>query len=613
MPDPAENAPRSATLGSNALTSLRRPTVPPPSAPTSDPVSEVRPPASAEPRLGELLVASGALSREGLARALSETSARHGTLAETVLALGLVEEADLYRALALEWRMTYASIETLVDVLDPKLARALPQAYLDHHPIVPLLRRGDDVIVAVTAPTELLEDVAHALGAKRAVPYLVCPTDFHRLQMLADVRARGVSAAPHAEGVVDLLAPGRGANEPRHIALFDAILLEAIAARASDVHLERYGERVRVRVRIDGDLHDLATVKLGADDLTGLVNVIKVNADLDIAERRVPQGGRIRRRAGGRVYNLRIQTQPALYGEHVVIRILAQEARLLSIEELGFPPVIATEYRRVLDSPGGLVLVVGPTGSGKSTTLYAGLAQVAEDTTRKVITIEDPIEYAVPGVQQSAVRPDLGFAFQHAMRAFVREDPDVILVGEIRDAETALEAIRASQTGHLVVSTLHCNDATDAVQRLLDLGVHPNSLASELSAVFAQRLAKRICDGCRQPAEPEPRILAELFPGRAPPEGFRCYVGRGCEHCAGRGTRGRIGVVELMRTSEPVRLAVAHRQAVDELRAVALGAGLVTMRSSALHLVAEGVIPLGELPWILSVERMAPEHRDGVE
>jgi type IV pilus assembly protein PilB len=240
--------------------------------------------------------------------------------------------------------------------------------------------------------------------------------------------------------------------------------------------------------------------------------VLKVSSELDISEHRLPQGGRFTARAGGRVFDLRVQTQPSLHGEHAILRLLPQGEKLLTIEDLGFAPHIAQAYDRLLRVPAGLVLVVGPTGSGKSTTLYAGLQVLSRDPTRKVISVEDPIEYALDGIQQVVARPDLGFGFAQAMRAFVREDPDVILVGEIRDGETALEAIRASQTGHLVLSTLHCNDAVDAVQRLRDLGMHKNSIAAELQAVFAQRLAKRICPGCKIDAVPDPSSRARCFP-----------------------------------------------------------------------------------------------------
>jgi type IV pilus assembly protein PilB len=361
-----------------------------------------------------------------------------------------------------------------------------------------------------------------------------------------------------------------------------------------------------MRLRVDGDLRDVTGLQFSSAQLLSLMNVIKVRAGLDIAERRVPQGGRFTTRTGGHVYDVRVQTQPALHGEHVVLRLLPQDTKLLTISDLGFPIKPARSYRRLLKTPAGLTLIVGPTGSGKSTTLYAGLQVLAEDPTRKVLTIEDPIEYAIPGIQQAQVRPELGFDFAHAMRAFVREDPDVILVGEIRDAETALEALRASQTGHLVLSTLHCNDAVDAVQRLIDLGMHPSSIASELAAVFAQRLAKRICDGCRQPARPDPELLSEVFP-QGVPANFEVFHGTGCARCNGSGTYGRIAVVEHLPASPLFRRAITGRLPVDELRAIALGAGLVPMRDQALVHVARGVIAFEELRDLLPSERLAPE------
>ena len=282
-------------------------------------------------------------------------------------------------------------------------------------------------------------------------------------------------------------------------------------------------------------------------------------------------------------------------GEHVVIRLLPQSGHALTLKDLGLSPGLTRQYRRLLDNPSGLVLIVGPTGSGKTTTLSAGLQELADDGTRKVITVEDPIEYAIDNIQQTRVRNNIGFTFADAMRSFVRQDPDVILVGEIRDGETALEAVRASQTGHLVLSTLHCNDSVDAIQRLFDLGLHRNSLASELLAIMAQRLAKRICPDCKVPAEPDPQILRELFPQQVP-DNFRCFVGQGCPQCNGRGTRGRTAVVEFLQINGELRDVISRQPPLGELRWRALDAGLVTMRDSALELVLQGVIPLSELP-----------------
>jgi type IV pilus assembly protein PilB len=591
------------------------PLTPPPGAAARDgrPALALSSLASARQRLGDLLVIEGLVAREVVERTAAEARSSSTRLGEALLAQQLIAEADLYRVLAAQHHLRLASLEELAGQLDLAATEAVSRGFLEREFLLPIARVAGGVLVATCNPLADGGDIAKALSVHQAHMCLVTPTDYRRLWMMIDARrGRPVRAAPEhgdSDGI-DLLTSHLHGADSRHVALFETLLLEAISERASDLHLERYGNKVRVRLRVDGDLHSVDRIKLSPQDLVGVINVIKIGANLDIAERRIPQGGRIRRRAGEKIYDLRVQTQPALHGEHVVIRLLPQDTRLLTIEDLGFPPGLAADYRRMLDGPGGLLLVVGPTGSGKSTTLYAGLQHISRDATRKAITIEDPIEYSIDGVQQTQVRTNIGFAFADAMRAFVREDPDVILVGEIRDKETALEAIRASQTGHLVLSTLHCNDAVDAVQRLLDLEMHPNSVASELLAVFAQRLAKRICEGCRVETDPDPAMMGEIFPAGVPAD-FRCYKGTGCPACSGHGTHGRIAAVELMRSGSAVRRAISRAAALDDLRAVALDTGLVTMRDTALWLVAKGVIPLSELPWILPIERMADERHKG--
>jgi type IV pilus assembly protein PilB len=561
-------------------------------------------------RLGDLLVDMGAASRQDVEDAARSTGLEGHRLGERLVERRKVEEADVFRALAVQRGIRFGIVDQLVPLIDVDVVRAIPRAYLERYRMIPLARRGSTLIAVTCDADAAVAELGPVFQAQAMETYLVTPTDYRRLWAAINRRLAGEpvgeagrEAEPPEPVGVPLMAP-----DAKCVALFDALLLEAVGERASDLHIERYGQRVRIRLRVDGELRDLAGFRVTPEDLIGLVNVIKIKANLDIAERRLPQGGRIGLRASGQMYDLRVQTQPSLHGEHVVIRLLPQDVKLLAIEDLGFPPAIAHQYRRLLDSPAGLVLVVGPTGSGKSTTLYAGLQVLARDATRKVITVEDPIEYSLVGIQQTQIHAEIGFAFHHAMRSFVRQDPDVILVGEIRDGETALEAIRASQTGHLVLSTLHSNDAVDAVQRLFDLGMHPNSIASELLAVIAQRLAKRVCDGCRMPATPEPEIVAELFP-EGPPNGFTCFRGRGCPRCGGHGTHGRIAAIEYLRTTSPIRRAISRRLPVDELRDAALEAGLVTMRDSALQFVTAGVIPLSELPRILPAERMAPERR----
>ena len=527
-----------------------------------------------------------------------------------------LEDTTLYKRLAEENGMPFAPIDDLLQIVQPQLMETFSRSFLDSNHLVPVELNDHTLQLATDDPDSDVEDIYHMYPYERVQKILVTPNDFKRLWTTVELSLQGDAhllqgeATDEDESTPDLLSRERTRIEAHLITLFDAMLLDAVTEGASDLHIEPYGDRTRIRLRVDGDLHDLSYYSLSPAETRGLVNVIKIRGDMDIAEKRLPQGGRSQLRAGGSGYDLRIQVQPSLHGEAVVIRLLPQTGNVVQIEDLGMEPATARHYRRLLDNPSGLVLVVGPTGSGKSTTLYAGLSELAKDGRRKVITIEDPIEYSMNNIQQTRTRPEIGFNFADGMRSFVRQDPDVILVGEIRDIETAQEAIRASQTGHVVLSTLHANDPVDALQRIFDLEVHPNSIASELTGVIAQKLAKRICSNCRKEAEPDESIMSELFPDGAP-NSFQCFEGKGCEHCNGRGTRGRVAVVEYMQANSEIRSAIANHTAIEGLRAIALDSGLATMRDSALNHVIAGTIPLSEIPRVLPVERMAPEKRGG--
>ncbi|MHC4391985.1 MAG: GspE/PulE family protein [Planctomycetota bacterium] len=562
-------------------------------------------------RLGDSLCAAGRVSRAVVEEAARRSKSTGRSLGDELVASCGVDEGDVYAALAQQRGLAIGDVGELARSIQPHLIDEVPRAFLHYNHLLPLFfdDKGD-LTVATCEPDADAHELGQALGAKHVRVLLFTPTNYHRLWTAVELThgATGLTPRPSLEAVSndeeDLLASGTFDDESHMIALFEALLLDAIANRASDIHLERYEQVVRVRFRIDGVLCDQRHYHMTPAELLGVINVVKVAADMDIAERRLPQGGRLRRRAGERVFDLRIQTQPAHHGEHMVIRLLHQDKKALTVEDLGFPPELADRYRRFLSNPQGLVLVVGPTGSGKSTTLYAGLQLLAQDESRKVLTIEDPIEYAITNVQQSQAHPQIGFAFADAMRAFVRQDPDVVLVGEIRDPETALEAIRASQTGHLVLSTLHCNDTVDALQRLFDLGMNANSIASELIAVISQRLTRRICQRCRVRTQADRSILAELYPGGWPYD-FVCYKGKGCDRC-GNGTYGRIALIEFLEVGPEMRRAIARRPHVDALRELARQAGLEPMRDHALRLVHEGLIPLTELPRVLSTEQMCP-------
>ncbi|WP_296933028.1 ATPase, T2SS/T4P/T4SS family [uncultured Marinobacter sp.] len=571
----------------------------------------------------QILIDQGLVDDKILAEAKAEAAKQNCRLLDVLRRKLNLEEMDLYRSLARQRGMTFTDADEILPDLQPALFRRFSRTFLDLSRLIPVAEE-DGRITVVTDDPDARTDQLERLSPNQVVDcLLVTPTDFRRLWSALDLTAKGRRfAADHEHGPEQekdstgspdqLLGkdPNNKHVSPYLVSVYEAILLDAVSEKASDIHIEQYGDRIRIRLRVDGDLHDLPQYQLSPREIKGVINVIKLRAELNIAEHRLPQGGRSRLQLGDMAYDLRIQTQPSLHGEHAIIRLLPQTGRAMTIAELGMSSMIGARYQRLLDNPAGLVLVVGPTGSGKSTTLYAGLQTLADDGRRKVITVEDPIEYSIDNIQQTRVRSEIGFGFADAMRAFVREDPDVILVGEIRDQETALEAIRASQTGHVVLSTLHCNDAVDSLQRLYDLGIHPNSIAGELLAVIAQRLAKRICKHCRQPAEPDPVILSEVFPD-GPPADFRCFEGAGCDKCSGRGTQGRVAIVEYMEVDSDIRNAISSQPPIGELRWRALDAGLVTMRDSALDHVIEGIIPLSELPRILPRERMAPEVRGG--
>ena len=559
-------------------------------------------------RLGAELIRAGMATAPQIDAALAEGNRSGHLLGEVLVEQGVVEERDVYRALAAIHDLPFQSSDNLLGQMDPALPHMVSQRFQEFNHVLPIRKQDGRLLIATSNPFVDVPELGSALGVDGVDRIVVTPTDLRRLRMALDLKQAGAgqAAAPVLREAQDLLA-GEVATDERAQRLLDEMLLDAVGERASDIHVETYRGRTRIRLRVDGDLRDLSHYQLTDLQRAGLINVIKIRSGLDIAEHRLPQGGRFITRAGKQAFDIRVQTQPCLHGEHVVMRLLPQDNTLVGMNELGFPDEIAKIYRRLLDSPGGLILVVGPTGSGKSTTLYAGLQVLAADTTRKIITIEDPIEYALDGIQQTQVRPEIGFEFASAMRAFVREDPDVILVGEIRDGETALEALRASQTGHLVLSTLHCNDTVDAVQRLRDLGMHPNSIGSELLAVFSQRLARRICDGCRVPDDPPAALVAEVFP-EGIPKGMKFFKGKGCDHCHGTGGYGRIACVEYLPASPELRVAISRNATVDDLRRHALSAGLMPLRDHALWLVKEGTIPLDQLRTMLPPEQLAPER-----
>ncbi|HEY0399867.1 MAG TPA: ATPase, T2SS/T4P/T4SS family, partial [Acidimicrobiia bacterium] len=421
---------------------------------------------------------------------------------------------------------------------------------------------------------------------------------FHRLDAEVDEVAQ-IAADELAEDD----DPGSGQNGVARDAVDDApivkfvnlLIAQAVADRASDIHVEPTETDLRIRFRVDGVLHEVMHSPRSIQG--GVISRLKVMADINIAERRIPQDGRISLSVAGKAVDLRVATLPTVYGEKVVMRILDKAQARLSLPDLGFHPAVLPRFEACFRKPYGTILVTGPTGSGKSTTLYATL-NVLNSTDKNVITVEDPVEFRLPGVNQVQVNPKAGLTFASALRSILRSDPDIVLVGEIRDRETATIAIEASLTGHLVLSTLHTNDAASTPMRLVEMGVEPFLVVSALDCVVAQRLARKLCDRCREEYEPTHGELTEagwpaaLLKAEGPPLLYRAI---GCAACSRTGYRGRLAVHEVMVMSEEIRRMVVERYSSDDIKKTALAQGMLTLREDGLVKVAQGKTTLEEL------------------
>lgn len=382
------------------------------------------------------------------------------------------------------------------------------------------------------------------------------------------------------------------ASDASIIKFVNQLIVDAYSSRATDVHLEPFENRLRVRYRIDGILFDAHIPESIRHFREAIVSRIKIMASLDIAERRLPQDGRIRVRIGGKDFDLRVSVLPIGHGESVNIRILQRSSVLLGLEAVGFTPELLQRYSELLTKTHGIVLLTGPTGSGKTTTLYACLNKINESE-RKIITIEDPVEYEVEGICQMQARPEIGFTFAKGLRSMLRHDPDVMLVGEIRDFETAELAIRCALTGHLVFSTLHTNDAAGAVPRLIDIGIEPYLLASSMQAVMAQRLVRTICEHCRQPASPDSALMAKLGIGSTGNEAF--FVGEGCDQCRGSGYFGRTAIHEMFIMNDEIRRLTVERSDGGRIRSAATKSGMTTLREDGLAKARAGITTIDEV------------------
>lgn len=567
-------------------------------------------------RLGELLVDQGALSRPELERHLSQHEAKGLRIGEHLVAENVITPLQLAQALALQADADYAESIT-VDDLDLDLLDNLPIAFARARNMLPL-RKGDfGAEVAVVDPFDILgvDQVASALGVRVdpiVVPKMVLidalnvAYDRHdRLKgrygaMLEDSRKEAETSDPGFEDVVDLLGAGDDDEAPV-IQFVNTTFVRAVRDRASDIHIEPHEARVVVRFRVDGVLQEVAEVPKRFH--SSIAARIKIMAGLNIAEKRLPQDGRIRIKLAGKDIDIRVATIPLSQGERITMRLLDKSAVLLDLRTIGMDPQTLGALEEMITRPYGIILVSGPTGSGKTTTLYSCLARI-NTVDKNILTIEDPVEYQLEGISQVAVNAKIDLTFASGLRSFLRHDPDVIMLGEIRDSETAEIAIQASLTGHLVFSTVHTNDAAGAFTRLIDMGVEPFLVASSLLAVMAQRLVRRLCSECKEAYEPSDAEIAkvELTREQVAAAGGKFWRPVGCERCRELGYRGRSGIYEFLTVSDDVRKLVMDRRDAGTIKRAALKDGMRTLRVDGGDKILQGVTSVEEVLRVTQAE-----------
>jgi type II secretion system protein E len=546
--------------------------------------------------LGKILVDRGRINTGQLAQALETQSQQGLHLGEALVRLGYLDATSLCDALVQQAGLPTANLDEHVP--DEQVLRQVPSQFAFHHKLVPLSAAGQSLSVAMANPFDSSACDALRVLTGKSIRRLYCPepeilSALRRLygssvaRMIEEFDDSGAPAANSADITVQLQEMAR---EPTVVNLVNLIVVEAIEARASDIHLEPYEKVFKVKYRIDGLLQEVAPPPKRLQP--AITSRVKIMAGMNIAERFVPQDGHIAFQSPRGKVDIRVGTVPTVFGESVAMRLLDRSAGMLDLEHLGMESDLLPELQQILTRPHGIFLVTGPTGSGKSTTLYAALCRIAS-AEKKIITIEDPVEYQIDGINQIAVNRKRGIDFASGLRAILRQDPDIIMVGEIRDRETADIAIRSALTGHMVFSTLHTNDAAGAVTRLLDMGVEPFLLASSLEGVLAQRLVRRICTACQKVYEPDPLVLQRLG-YRSGESGQQFFTGQGCSQCRQTGYLSRTGIFELLRITDPVRQAILRRATAPEI-AAASGVEQRSMRQDGLRRACRGLTTLEEV------------------
>ena len=550
-------------------------------------------------QLGALLVSEGLLHPERLQAALAEHNETGKPLPRVLIEHGYVNEVDLVRALAAQVGLEFVDLSEVA--IDASVATIIPENLARKYQALPIFWEEHRLVVATADPSNVfaVDDIRAITGAD--IRTVVATSGqlaelidrFHRLDGEVDTIAQ--EAADELGPGDDIANLSEIVEDAPIVKYVNLLITQAVSDRASDIHIEPGERDLRVRFRVDGVLHEVMHSPKSIQN--GVISRLKVMAEIDISERRLPQDGRISLTVAGKPIDLRVATLPTVYGEKVVMRILDKGQAVLSLDELGFLPESMVRYEQAYTKPYGTILVTGPTGSGKSTTLYATL-NILNQPQRNVITIEDPVEYRLAGINQIQVNPRAGLSFATALRSILRADPDVVLLGEIRDRETAVIGIEAALTGHLVLSTLHTNSAASTPMRLVEMGVEPFLVTSALDCVLAQRLARRLCDRCKegyQPTEPELVEAGWTVEDLGASEWPTLFRAVGCSSCSRTGYRGRFAIHEVLLLTEEIERMIIERRSTDDIQKIAVMQGMLTMREDGLRKVGMGQTSLEEV------------------
>ncbi|MEX1047108.1 MAG: ATPase, T2SS/T4P/T4SS family [Actinomycetota bacterium] len=561
--------------------------------------AEILQPRKKSKQLGEILVEQGLITEAQLQQALDEHKRVGKLLGRVLIDMGLVTERDLVRALAAQVGLEFVDLGEFQ--IEPSSTALLPEAVARRYRALPIGERDGKLLVAMSDPANVyaMDDIRIITG-REVEPVVATAADvdqairkFAGLDHAAEDLAEEAALEKEDEGEEISAGGPMAVEEAPIVKLVQAIIKQAASDRASDIHVEPTERDVRVRFRVDGVLHEVmhSPKKIQA----GLISRLKVMADMNIAETRLPQDGRMSVRVLGRALDLRIATLPTVHGERVLIRVLDKSSGLPPLADLGFSEASYKIFEESFRKPYGAVLVCGPTGAGKTTSMYATLA-IINSAEKNVITVEDPVEYRIKGVNQIQILPQAGLTFASSLRAILRADPDIILIGEIRDRETAVIAAESALTGHLVLSSMHTNDAASAVSRLIEMGIEPFLVASALDCVLAQRLARKLCEKCREAYEPDTAELAEAgYPEYQWQEIKELFRPVGCSACSKTGYIGRVGVFEVMPVTEAIERLTVERASSTRIAASAIEAGMTTLREDGLEKAKQGITSIQEI------------------